>query len=670
MKETNHLLTRDNTLWTQGISAIMIMLMHFIMQIDGYPRALNILGSIGVAAFLFISGFGINESYKNTSLKGYWHKRIVRVIIPYWMVILFKLPFNESFNMPELLNNLFFIDSELWFIDFIIRLYIIYWCARKFFTRYTTHILIIFSIAFIFTQQLTSEQAFSFLSGYIVSHHYESIRKADKKVIIRFTLLAFLYGCSFTLIKEMGFIRKYIGTLPFNIILLNIKLPLAISIITAPYLLPILKKTKVIQWFGKISYELYIVHYSFMPFITSIVSIIKWSTVAVAISTVFNKINIMLRKHFTITFTAIIYISVCYLMICKYSMRLTDSFGYVCLPYIMVLGVAILLLQRKQYLQTHYQKTIFWVVITLFVVSLFAVQYHFDPMTNRVDRWSAIAYPIDYLFKGEFPYMAKTHLDGNASPFPVWMILHIPFWLLGNVGLSEIFTAFLFLYSVRLVNGYNSGIKATVLLGLCINMWYETSVRSDLISNFLLLGAFINCLLYKKITFKTHPFLLSAIAGLWLSTRISTAFPLFIMFFPYWLQIDIKKKIISILLVLFVFGLTFLPLIIWDYQYLFGAENNPFSLQSRQGHTSDSIIFVIVAILMAIKWNGNINRLMFFSAIILCLVPMIAYGHSMYIYNNWTDIFNSIYDITYLDAALPFCITLLSSAITTIPADE
>ena len=71
MKETNHLLTRDNTLWTQGISAIMIMLMHFIMQIDGYPRALNILGSIGVAAFLFISGFGINESYKNTSLKGY-----------------------------------------------------------------------------------------------------------------------------------------------------------------------------------------------------------------------------------------------------------------------------------------------------------------------------------------------------------------------------------------------------------------------------------------------------------------------------------------------------------------------------------------------------------------------------------------------------------------------
>lgn len=44
------------------------MLMHFIMQIEGYPRILNILGSVGVAAFLFISGFGLNESYKKTAL--------------------------------------------------------------------------------------------------------------------------------------------------------------------------------------------------------------------------------------------------------------------------------------------------------------------------------------------------------------------------------------------------------------------------------------------------------------------------------------------------------------------------------------------------------------------------------------------------------------------------
>lgn len=52
---------------------------------------------------------------------------------------------------------------------------------------------------------------------------------------------------------------------------------------------------------------------------------------------------------------------------------------------------------------------------------------------------------------------------------------------------------------------------------------------------------------------------------------------------------------------------------------------------------------------------------MLFSAIILILVPVVAYGHNMYVYGNWTDIFNSAYDITYLDAALPFCIMLMAT---------
>ena len=68
MTRNTDILSHENTLWTQGISAIMVMLMHFIMQIEGYPRIVNILGSIGVAAFLFISGFGLNESYKKSGL--------------------------------------------------------------------------------------------------------------------------------------------------------------------------------------------------------------------------------------------------------------------------------------------------------------------------------------------------------------------------------------------------------------------------------------------------------------------------------------------------------------------------------------------------------------------------------------------------------------------------
>lgn len=119
---TTHMFSKENTRWMQGLSALMIMTMHFIMQMDNYPRFLNILGSIGVAVFLFVSGFGLNESYKTSSLKGYWKKRFLRVIIPFWIVILFQLPLIEAkFDIEHFLQNIFMLDSDLWFIDYIVN---------------------------------------------------------------------------------------------------------------------------------------------------------------------------------------------------------------------------------------------------------------------------------------------------------------------------------------------------------------------------------------------------------------------------------------------------------------------------------------------------------------------------------------------------------------------
>lgn len=136
-----HILSKENTLCAQGMSALAIMIMHFVMQIDGYPRFLNILGGEGVAVFLFVSGFGLNESYKKTGLDGYIKKRFLRVIIPCWIVFAFRLPYLDTFSIESFLKNLTFIDSELWFVDYIIQLYIVYWLARKLFSKYTTHIL-------------------------------------------------------------------------------------------------------------------------------------------------------------------------------------------------------------------------------------------------------------------------------------------------------------------------------------------------------------------------------------------------------------------------------------------------------------------------------------------------------------------------------------------------
>ena len=660
--QDQHILSRENTQWMQGAAALKIMLFHFLMQTEYYPRIFNVL-SFTVTVFILISGFGLNESYKKNGLSGFWHKRFLRVIVPCWIVFLFRIPFAENPDIIQIVKNLLFTGSELWFMDFIIRWYIVYWVARKFFPKHTAAILLAYSIVTIFKEQFMSQQAFTFLLGYLASEHYDKIRKWNKAKVLKITICSVLYASAFTLLKSTPPAREIVGTTPFNLILLNIQFPFATMIIATPFLLPWVKKIPGIKWFGKVSYEIYIVHFTFMPYVTGLLSVFTYSAFSTAISAVFYKMNTMLKEKIKLvpTLAALLFIGICYILSLKYVMRATEHYGYICLTYAVVLALAYIVMTSHLSDKLKYGKTMFWTVFTVLIAAMLAVQYSFDPMENRVDRWSAIANPLAAMFKGEFPYLAETHLGGNASPFPVWMLFHIPFYALGNVGLSEIATAAIFVYSVKMAGGYKAGTLSAIMLALSINLWYETAVRSDLISNFLLLCAFINFLQAKRITFASHPYALSIAAGLWLSTRISTAFPLFILFFSHWLKLPIGKKVAAILLAISTFCITFLPLVIWDADSLFFAENNPFSLQARQGRPIDSILMAAIAVAMALNWHEDRSLMMLFSAVMLVLVPVIAYGHSMYIYGNWSDIFSSLYDITYLDAALPFLITVMAT---------
>ncbi len=656
------ILSRDNTLWMQGVSALLIMLMHFVMQVDGYPRFFNIFGSVAVAVFLFVSGYGINESYKTHGIGGFWRRRFLRVIIPCWAVFLFQLPYLDHFDAGTLLHNLTFTGSQLWFIDCILRWYLVYWICRRFVPRFTLPLLLAFALCNVFQQQLYSEQAFSFFFGYLASEHINRIERFSRKQIAGFAALCVAYGAAFVLLKELPAIQEMKGTLPFNVLLLQIKLPLAMGIVVFPSLLPIVKKGGVMQWFGKISYELYIVHYNFMPYITGLVSVAMYSAYSVAISVVYQRMNKLLSEkgRFVQGMAGLLFVGIGYLLMCKYSMRATSHFGYVCVIYaVIVASLLLFILYKERLLPDKWVNRAFWTCLIVFVAAMLAVQYHLDPMENHVDRWSAIANPLHNLLHGQFPYAAKTHLGGNASPFPVWQVLHLPFYLLGNVGLSEIVAAALFVLSVRKLYGTRSAINSIVMLAASINLWYEVAVRSDLIANFLLLAAFVNFLQIRGISLRNRPWLLACCAGLWLSTRLSVAFPLFVLWLPDYLKMGWKKQLGFPLLIIGVFALTFLPFVIWDAHELFCAPNNPFSLQFRQGSPVATVVLVLLAALLATTWRGRQSRGLFFAAVILVLVPVVSYGCSMYTYNNWTRIFESVYDITYLDAALPFLITVL-----------
>lgn len=68
------------------------------------------------------------------------------------------------------------------------------------------------------------------------------------------------------------------------------------------------------------------------------------------------------------------------------------------------------------------------------------------------------------------------------------------------------------------------------------------------------------------------------------------------------------------------------------------------------------VLIVILCTLLALWHRHDTRRLMFGQAVALTAISAGTMVHNMAIYNNWDMIFQSDYDITYLDMALPFLI--------------
>ncbi|MBO5186687.1 MAG: acyltransferase family protein [Prevotella sp.] len=667
------ILSREHTRCLQGLSIIVIMVLHFVMQTDGYPRFLNLPASVGVAIFMFVSGFGLNESYKAKGLNGFIIKKFKRIVIPFWIFLLLTIPFKEAFTPEWLFNNIFFIKCDLWFVTFLLRWYAAFWIACRFCGRYKTAALFLFGFINLFMSQLESEQAFSFFFGYMTSVKIDSIRHWDARRILTVALSSLALGMAFVLLKEIPYVHSFKGTQIYNIILLFIKMPLGIFVIALPYFFPGVIKSKILGITGLATYELFMVHTPFMAHIDNNTALIPLYTAFSCIMAYYlYRFDKFIAKpgNGPLAAATAIYSGVGYMTICKYTMRATDSFGYVIVTYLCVVLTLVYILMRCNNRDFMRSPKTFYAAVTVMITAMIAVQYHFDPMQIQVDRWSAIHNVIAYLMQGRFPYAAETHLGGFASPFPVWMIFHIPFYFLNNVGLSIIVAAVIFIYVMKRFYGTTAATATAILMTASINLWYEVSVRSDMITNFLLLAAFIIYINKRNIDFTTRTFIISVCCGLWLGTRLSTAFPLFVCLLPGYLRAGAKKMITAPLTIIITFISVFLPLAVWNFDALTGAEYNPFVLQTRQGTPVDSLIMLAVATYFALKWRGNDIRLYTFTAVTMTLLPATAFVHSMYKYDTWTEIFNSMYDITYFNMALPFAIAAIAAAVSSEKASS
>lgn len=359
----------------------------------------------------------------------------------------------------------------------------------------------------------------------------------------------------------------------------------------------------------------------------------------------------------------LLYILINTLFVEKYVSRVTSLHWIFAIVYIV--GIVCLLWAIRQY--SHKCKHPFkWFLVLLIVFACIAgiLQLSIDPLSLNVDRWSAIHNFLSGMFCGHYPYGQQTHLGGYGSPFPVWQILHIPFYALGNVGMSIIIVTILFLWTLYRLYSPKVALVAGILLCISPAFWYEIAVRSDLITNMMLSALIAEWLVHKNVKLINNVIGLAILVGLTLSTRLIAVIPLCVLYGYEFLQLSWKKQSLFLLIILGTFTLTMLPFALWQGSTLLFFEYNPFVLQTRQGSFLVLLIFACGAIGVTIWMHGRMNYRTIITGLLLTSLVVMSFVEKMWKENLWTELFSPTFDITYLSVALPFYIVYLSLSLT------
>ena len=355
----------------------------------------------------------------------------------------------------------------------------------------------------------------------------------------------------------------------------------------------------------------------------------------------------------------LLYTAINVLFVEKYVSRLTSYHWVVAIGYVVWIIFAVGIIWHYLPKCKHISKWL-WGLLCCFVCVSIGLQYSIDPLSLQVDRWSAIHNFLSGMLSGHYPYGQQTHLGGYGSPFPVWQILHLPFYAVGNVGLSMIAVTVLFIWTVYRLYSARVASVVLILLSLSPAFWYEIAVRSDLMTNLMVSAIIVEWLMHRRIQLADHVLGIGILMGCMLSTRLVAIIPLCVVYGYAFLQMNWRKQCALILVVALVFVATFLPFVFWKGSTLLFFEYNPFVLQTRQGSMGVLLVFALAAIGITIWLREQLAYRLITTGLLLTGLVALAFVAKMWQDNAWTELFSSTFDITYLSIALPFYVLQLS----------
>jgi hypothetical protein len=268
-----------------------------------------------------------------------------------------------------------------------------------------------------------------------------------------------------------------------------------------------------------------------------------------------------------------------------------------------------------------------------------------DTTNLNVDRHSVIDSFWSAAFQGDYPYLAKSHMNNYPGPMPFYFLILLPFWALGDVGLINLaLIPFLFLVHRDETKKYVSLIGFLFLL---MPFWWEVLTRSNVLVNGVFMLAALKFL-------KERSWIVAAITiGLVMSMRSIFILPLITTFVLLMRigTISLKTILKTGILAIGVFICTFLPFVLGNWDSFLAM--NPFLVQSSFLIPPVYIpLFIVIAVLLGFFTKPGkfyfANALSLFAPILIYLIYHTLQG-------TWSSaLMNSKADISYFIFCIPF----------------
>jgi len=293
-------------------------------------------------------------------------------------------------------------------------------------------------------------------------------------------------------------------------------------------------------------------------------------------------------------------------------------------------------------------------LLGLVVVTFVAVRY-IEIESLNVDRWSVIDAFISEVFAGNYPYLGKSHMDNYPGPMPMYFVISLPFYLLGDLSVLSVtgyVIAAVYLFKFRKTLTTPATVLVFILTSFC--MYWEVMVRSNIFTFTLLvlcgLVAFDRIPKFNRV----KQFLTSVIVGLLLSTRSVFVLAYLIFYLTPLRNKEMKPGLWGMLSFVSAlsFGLTFVPLLL-----LFPTEFrevNPFVIQSSVMMPGGLVtLFAVMALLVSLFVYESLDKF-FYSGVVL-FVSILMYALYHVVDSGFQSAYTgSVVDISYFLFAMPF----------------